>query len=274
MKKTHLALAVLMTAGSVYAQNIPAGMTGLWRFQTAADKLKATIGADLVTSNPSNPNWLTGPYTQIAAPLGSDGGVIQDMSWDYLSVYHGIGAEGKGTGDYINKYSILVDFYAGGNAWNSLYQTAWNGNANDGDLWVNAATTTAATIGVGDIGYSATTFDATKWHRIVWSVDNGNFFRVYVDGALLLDGAGQAVDGRWALELDRFNLFADDSWEDAWCMAGTVAVWNRPLTGDEVAGMGGWIGNAAEPTPLVPEPTSMSLLAIGGLYALARRNRK
>jgi hypothetical protein len=257
---------VLMLAGNAGAANIPSGVTGLWRFQNSADKLKATIGADLVNSNPTNALWWSGPWTDLGVESWhtkySDGGIIQDRSFDYVTVYHGIGAEGKGTGNYINKYTIAVDFSAGA-GWNSLYQTAFNGNANDGDLWVDATTQTNAVIGVSGIGYSTTTFDATKWHRIVWSVDNGNFFRVYVDGTLVLDGPGQAIDGRWSLELDRFHLFADDNWEDVWCFAGTAMVWNRPLTDAEIAGMGGWIGGAASPTPLLfpsqaPALTSVS----------------
>ncbi len=264
--KVILFSLALVVAGNVSAANVPSGVTGLWRFQNSADKLKATIGTDLVNSNPDNGMWWSGPWTDIGVESWhtkySDGGIIQDRSFDYLTVYHGIGAEGKGAGTYINKYTIAVDFFAGANL-NSLYQTAFNGNANDGDLWVDATTPTSAVIGVSGIGYSAATFDATKWHRIVWSVDNGNFFRVYVDGTLFLDGAGQDIDGRWSLELDRFHLFADDSWEDAWCFAGTVAVWNRPLTDVEIAEMGGWIGSAASPTPLLfasqaPALTSVS----------------
>jgi hypothetical protein len=222
---------------------------------------------------------MTGPWTDIGTDAWhtqySDNGIIQEHSWDYLSCYHGIGANGGGS--YINEYTIAVDLYAG-DGWNSLYQTAWGGNSNDGDLWVNATTKTAATIGVSPIGYSTKTFDATKWHRIVWSVDNGNFFNIYVDGEEFLAGAGQSIDGRFALELDRFNLFADDSWEDAWVLAGTVGVWNRALTGSEVAGMGGWIGGAATPTPLivpVPEPGTLALLVAGlGLVAAFVIRRK
>jgi hypothetical protein len=244
----------LVGASNLQGANVPSGLTGLWRFQNSADKLKATIGTDLVNSHPDNANALLGPWTDIGVESWhtkySDGGIIQDRSFDHLTVFHGIGPEGKGTGAYINKYTIAVDFFPAA-GWNSLYQTSFNGNANDGDLWVDATITNAAVIGVSGVGYSTATFDATKWHRIVWSVDNGNFFRVYVDGTLVLDGPGQSIDGRWALELDRFHLFADDNWEDAWCLAGTAAVWNRPLTDVEIAGMGGWIGEAASPTPLL-----------------------
>jgi hypothetical protein len=290
MKKIVLVLAVLAVTGSAWAQSgiVPEGYTGLWRFQDSANKLTATVGADLINSTPDNANWMTGPYTRIGVPgapdLFSDGGIVQDRSWDYMTCYHGISANGGG--DYVNQYTIAVDVYPG-SGWNSLYQTSWSGNSNDGDLWIDASDTAAATIGVGDVGYSTSTFDATKWHRIVWSVDNGDdtgaggFFRAYVDGALFLDGAGQGRDGRFALEVDwfngtdiepgRFHFFADNDWEDAWILCGTAATWGRALSTDEIYNMGGWIGGASEPTPLtiVPEPGTISLLAIGGLLILA-----
>jgi hypothetical protein len=273
MKKILLVSLILSVAGVAEAQNIPAGLTGLWRFQDSANKLQATVGVPLTTSNPDNSTWFSGPWTIIEPGL-SDGGVVQDRSWDYLSVNPSFVANGGGS--YVNQYTIAIDYVQTQTGWNSLFQTSFGGNDNDGDLWIAPD----GTIGVGDVGYSTLTFNSAAWHRIVWSVDNGDdtgvggFFRVYVDGTQFLNGLGQGRDGRFSLYPDRFNLFADDSWEDMWGLVGTVATWGRALTGDEVAGMGGWIGGAAEPTPLIPEPTTMSLLAIGGLALLIRNRRQ
>ena len=52
-------------------------------------------------------------------------------------------------------------------------------------------------------------------------------------------------------------------------LVGTVATWDHALTEAEVAGMGGWIGGASTPTPLmIPEPSAISLLVLGGLLGL------
>lgn len=284
MRNAFVVMVVLALAGSAWAVdiNVPLDIEGLWRFQNSANKLKATLGADLVTSNPDNPVWWSGPWTMIGYPWHAgyfaDGGYVQDRSWDYLTCYHGIGdgVTGNGGGSYINEYTIAMDVKCDP-GWNSLYQTAWSGNANDGDLWIDASTITSATIGVGGVGYSTMTFDASKWHRIVLSVDNGNFFRAYVDGTLYLDGAGQSIDGRFSLELDRFNLFADDSWEDVWTSCGTLAVWGRALTTEEIAPMGGWIRTdyPDQPTGLViPEPGAVTMLLLGVLGLLSARVRR
>ncbi len=278
MKNIVLVLVVVLVVAGVSsaAVNVPWGYTGLWRFQaedpaTGRATMAATVGTDLVNSNPDNAeNWL-GPWTDIGVEawhtMYSDGGIAQDRSWDYLSCYHGISANGGG--DYVNQYTIMMDVRTGDASWYSLYQTAWGGNSNDGDLWVAPD----GTVGVGAVGYSTLALDQTKWHRIVLSVDTTSFFDVYVDGVQFLAGGATGLDGRFSLELDRFNLFADDSWEDSWIMCGTVATWGRALSAAEIAPMGGWLGGDT-PTPLiVPEPATMSLLALGGI-ALLRRNRK
>lgn len=270
MKKLTVFLIVLAMSGAAFSaigDVSPVGLTGLWRFQDSTNKLAATIGTNLTTSHTENSAWMTGPWTamgtQAQPGLFSDNGVVQERAWDYLTVYHGMSSNGGGS--FINEYTVAIDYCQTNflTSWNSLFQTAWNGNGNDGDLFTNGQ----GRIGVGAVGYSTLTYDVSTWHRIVWSVDNGSFFRVYVDGVLFLDGPGQSVDGRFALELDRFHLFADESWEDQWGLVGTVATWNRALTSAEVADMGGWIGGAANPTALIliPEPATLAILALGGL---------
>jgi hypothetical protein len=261
MKKTVVVLAALAVAGIAQAQNVPSGLTGLWRFQDDANRLKATIGSDLVAvDEPST--WFTGPWTVINPGL-SDNGVVQEQSWSYLQANPGLTANGGGS--YVNQYTFAIDYAQTQVGWNSLFQTSWDGHDNDGDLFIAPD----GTIGIGDAGYSTLTFDSSQWHRIVWSINNGNWFRVYVDGTLFLDGTPQGVDGRFSLYPDRVNLFADDTWEDMWGLVGTVAVWDHALTTAEVAGMGG------VNTPLtIPEPSAMSLLALAGLFGLLRRNRK
>jgi hypothetical protein len=273
MKKIVLGFAILAAASIAGAQNVPSGLTGLWRFQNSANYGAATLGSD-ITFSTTYGALFSGPWTEIGIDswhtMYADGSVFQESSWNYMSVNPNFTANGGGS--YVNQYTIAIDYAQTQTGWNSLFQTAYGGNDNDGDLWIAPD----GTIGVGDTGYSTLTFDPSTWHRIVWSVDNGNFFRVYVDGALFLDGTPQEVDGRYSLYTDRFNLFADDSWEDMWGLVGTVATWNRALTTTEVAGMGGWIDGAATPTPLilaVPEPTTLSLLGLGCLVLL-RRIRK
>jgi hypothetical protein len=256
-KKIFLLGWLLVTAGLASGANVPPGVTGLWRFQSSANKLTATLGVDLTSSHPDNSAFFLGPWTVIE-PGYSDGGVVQERSFDYLTVNPSFTTNGGGL--YVNEYTIAVDFVqtTGPTRWNSLFQTAFGGNDNDGDLWTDPT----GHIGSGALGYSTLTYITTNWHRIVWSVANGNFFRVYVDGVLFLDGTPQTIDGRYALYPDKFHLFADNNWEDQWGLVGTVATWNRALTSAEVAGMGGWTNGSATPTPLIFDDTTTNAVPI------------
>jgi hypothetical protein len=272
MNKLALAYLALAMAGVANAAdvNIPSGLTGLWRFQDtsnpgAGSLGAATVGSDIMFSNAVYGTWFLGSSMIDIGGEGwltrySDNYVFQESSWNYMAVNPNFTANGGGS--YVNKYTVAIDYVQTQTGWNSLFQTSWGGNDSDGDLWIEGITAAASTIYTTELGYSALTFDSSKWHRIVWSVDNGNFFRVYVDGTNYLDGAGQGIDGRYALYPDRFNLFADNSWEDKWGLVGTVMTWNRALAPAEVAGLGGWLDGAATPTPLVysnaPEVVSVS----------------
>jgi hypothetical protein len=263
MKKAILISLVLAVAGIAGAANVPSGLTGLWRFQNSANFGAATLGNDITFNTPYGA-LMSVPWTEIGIESWhtkfGDGSALQEQSWNYMIVNPDFTANGGGS--YVNEYTIAID-YRGDAGLNSIFQTSRDGHGSDGDLWINGTIFTNATIGVDAVGFSTNTFDASKWHRIVWSVDNGNFFRVYVDGTLFLDGTNQPVDGRFSLYPDQFNLFADDNWQDKWGFVDTVMTWNRALTGDEIAGMGGWTNGAETPTPLlfsdaIPELKSVS----------------
>ncbi len=286
MKKIVLILVVLAMANVAFADtvvNVPTGVTGLWRFQNSANLGAATFGSDLTFMEGSGP---AAPMTQYTGSIWTnigpawnnglygDNQVVQERSWEYMSVPHGIAPNGGG--DYVNSYTIMMDYQQGSHSglwggwyYDSLYNTNVS-NTNDGDLFISTpdnGSYSGSVIGVGDAGYSTLTFDSGQMNRIVLSVDNANFFRVYVNGALFLDAAGQGIDGRFSLD-PTVNLFADNDWEDSWGMVGTAMMWDHALTSSEVAAMG-----SASTTLIIPEPATMSLLAIGGL-ALLRKNRK
>jgi hypothetical protein len=291
MKRIALALAVVMVAaGIVSAGNVPPnGLTGLWRFEDATTQetaLKATIGVDLQSSNllyntfPTGTPWIhmgTDQYPD----LYTDNKGVQETSWQYLIVNPSFTPNG-GSADYVNSYTVAIDYRQTQRiAYNSLFQTAWDGNAGEGDLWIKSVGGDVgdqinATIGAGAVGgYSDLTFDANQLHRIMWSVQNqdvngnGGFFRVYVDGTLFLDKPGQLYNDTYALYPDRFNLFADDSWEDAWGEVATVAVWNEALTTPQIAAMGG------VNTPLtIPEPSTLVLVVAGLATVFVIRRKK
>jgi len=275
MKKLVLISLVLALASASFAAtaNVPAGYTVLWQFANSSNYGDATVGND-ITFSTSYGGLMTGPYTQIGTTTSPtalwDNSVFQEQSYAYMSVSHGISANGGGS--CVNSYTIMLDYCQtsttalwSGDYYNSLFNTS-SSNSNDGDLFIKTNSTTGlSTIGTGATGYSTTTFEESTWHRYVISVENGSFFRVYLDGTLILDGTIQSVDGRFSLD-PTFTLFADNDGEDSWGLVGTVATWDHALTTSEIAAMGGWIDGAATPTALViPEPATLAVLALGGL---------
>ena len=58
-------MTLMLATGIAGAANVPPGLTGLWRFQNSADKLKATVGTDLINSDPANGIFYLGPWTDI-----------------------------------------------------------------------------------------------------------------------------------------------------------------------------------------------------------------
>lgn len=194
---------------------------GLWKFDNAQDLLAATIGSPLT---------LTGTQASVAGPL--EGNLATEIGLgSYLAMTHGI-APNLG-GAYVNEFSVQIDFQVPEiGIWHSFIQTNTL-NENDADLFTN----TSNSIGVGDLGYSENTILANTWYRLVISVKNDQFFKIYIDGVLWLDGAGQPLDGRYGLD-PVLILFGDNDGDDGVIKCAEAAIWDVALTSDEVALLG------------------------------------
>jgi hypothetical protein len=195
---------------------------GYWKFDNAGDLLAAEIGEPLT---------LTGSQESVAGP--SAGNLATQIGiGSYLTMTHGI--EPNLGGAYVNEFSLQFDFSVPEiNIWHAFFQTNIE-NGNDADLFTN----TSNAIGVGDLGYSGNTIIANTWYRMVISVKNDNFFKIYINGELWLDGAGQPLDGRYGIE-PTLILFGDNDGDDGVIVCSEVAIWDVALTSDEAALLGG-----------------------------------
>jgi hypothetical protein len=194
---------------------------GLWKFDNAQDMLAATIGLPLT---------LTGTQTSVTGPAA--GNLATEIGLgSYLSMTHGIDPNLGGA--YVNEFSLQIDFLVPETAiWHAFIQTKPD-NSNDADLFTN----TSNAIGVGDLGYTENTVLANTWYRLVITVRNDQFFRIYIDGNLWMDGAGQPLDGRYGIE-PILILFGDNDGDDGVIRCAEAAIWDVALNSDEVALLG------------------------------------
>ena len=207
------------------AASTDAGLVGLWRFDDPTDLTRADLGQPLILVGS---HWAVNGFDaqDSAARIGPG---------SHYRCSHGIVPNGSGR--LVNQWSLVIDFgYPASSAgkWMCLFQTS-SANNDDGDCFVRSG---SGTLGVSATGYSTLPTGPETWYRMVVSVDNGRFYRIYINGVQWLEGAVQAVDGRFALE-PQLLLFADEDGEDNPIDVSLVALYNRPLTTDDAAALGG-----------------------------------
>jgi 3',5'-cyclic AMP phosphodiesterase CpdA len=191
---------------------------GVWLFDNPDNPAHATLGKDLIAHG-------TG-FAPVDGPDNADKAVCIKKG-SFYEVLHGIAPNGGGT--KVNNYTIMIDFrIPEANKWYTFMQANPN-NTDDGDLFVNLN----GQIGIGIVGYSSTTIRPGEWYRMVLSVKSGYWHRCYLNGALILDGAAQSVDGRFALS-PSLLLFADENGEDNDIDIAEVAIWNGAIDEDYV----------------------------------------
>jgi len=195
--------------------------TGWWRFDDTANKLKADIGAILE---------LTGTMDFVSGPVTGNSAVLIGVG-SYLTMYHGIAANGGG--ERVNEYSLQIDFSVPeGEMWHSFFQIT-SSNTDDGDLFTNLSNQ----IGVWEAGYSDTVFTVDTWYRMLLTVRNGEFFRIYIDGEQWLDAEGREIDARYSLS-DTLLIFADNDEEDNDILCSELGIWDVALTPEQVKELG------------------------------------
>ena len=207
--------------------SLKADLRGLWEFNDP-NNLQSTVAGGLPLTLNSG-----GVHAAVPGFNAADRAVKIGVG-SYYICDHGIAPNGGG--DYVNEFTLLFDVkYPTSSAgqWMCFYQTSSN-NSNDGDFFVQSGT---GKLGVAATGYTARSTKAETWYRVVVSVDNGSFYRIYVDGELWLQGSVQPVDGRFSLD-PTVLLFADDDGEDAEMHVSTVAIWDNPLSDNEIFGLG------------------------------------
>jgi len=203
---------------------------GIWKFDDPADLVKAQTG---------NPLKLTGTMQSVDGPEAGDK-AVEIGPGSYLKMANGILPNGGG--GLVNEYSLLIDFMIPeGNTWHAFFQTDPT-NSSDADLFTNLSNA----IGTSATTYTSNTIEANKWYRMVISVKNGEFFNIYVNADLWLEGTGQDIDGRWALA-DTLLLFADNDGDDGTIICSEICIWEVALDEYEVADLGN------DPTNQIPE---------------------
>lgn len=201
----------------------PMQPAGRWKFDNADNLAEGYYGKDLL---------LTGSEQAVEGPSAQNKAVRMGVG-SYYTMEPNIAPNGGGS--YINEFSMQFDFKIPEvGKWYTFFQTN-QGNSNDGDFFIN----TEGQIGAGSVGYSANKVSPEEWYRLIISVKNGEFFRYYLDGQLIMEGEKQDVDGRYGLE-QTVLLFADNDGDDGEFDIADVAFWGRALADTEVVKLGGY----------------------------------
>jgi len=237
MKIKSTVLLLLTSCSIAFAQLPQDGLKGYWKFDDASNLEKATVGNNLVL------DALTGitPSQQSAeGPAAGDGAVILPSGVFYRCNHD---LEPNGGGTKVNQYTMIFDLKrTESGVWNTLFGTNADnpGGSDDWELFIKSA----GNIGVSATGYSYDTIRTNEWYRLVVVADLGNSYKYYLDGQLLQDGGKQALDNRFALssinELNQVLFLGDNDGEDAPIYVSQIALYDRPLSVEEIENIGGY----------------------------------
>ncbi|UCG49887.1 MAG: discoidin domain-containing protein [Phycisphaerales bacterium] len=237
-----LGLAIVGTAQA----DIMTGLKGLWEFDDAENLTTATLGNDLILNGSGQ--------SAVSGISGADGAVAVE-SGTYYQCAHGVAANGGST-TYVNEFTLLFDVMYPEESvgkWRAFYQTGYE-TYNDSDYFINPGD---ESWGVAALGYTNSDtvgqWQSTHstWYRAVLTVNLDDdpaaaFHDLYINGQLKgkHNTGNLDLDGRFSLyPADYANPYVvfsgDNNGEDALMYFSNIAIWERPLTAQEIAALGG-----------------------------------
>lgn len=222
LRSVLLIALFMLSSFSSYSQN------GWWKFDNQANLTAAEpgYGSDLA---------LSGTDLAVAGPTAGNGATRIGVGSHYTAT-HGIAPNGGGI--KVNEYSLMFDFKVAQalGMWHNFFQTDPVVTANDGEYFIRSS---SGALGTLDLGYT-TPFVVSNdtWYRLILTVDNGNFFKAYIDGQFIFQHNVRPVDDvRYSLASVLY-LFGDDDGDDGEIDIAEVAIWDYPLSDAEVAVFG------------------------------------
>ena len=249
MKIRYFLGALLLSCSIVFAQGPGAlpteGLVGHWTFDDATNLELADVGNDLV---PDKLETATAFFAPVAGPEAGNGAVEVGLG-SFYRCFHDIEVNGfdpafpDSTPTRVNQYSLVIDFQI---PQTGVWYSFFAGNNNDdpvaGDWEVFIRPSGA--LGVGSTGYSYYHVGTDGWYRLVIVADLGVQFKYYLDGQLTQDGSPRSIDDRFSLDSpdgsNQVLFFGDNSGEDANIYIAELALYDRPLTEEEVQALGGY----------------------------------
>lgn len=244
MRKKYLLLTYLILMGSVFAQmQLPSeGLRHHFTFDDGANLETATVGNNLSRDALEGVTQL---FNAVAGPDVANGAVEVGLG-SFYRLDLDFEPNGPDTASRVNQFSLVIDFYLPQTGvWYGLHAATNDGDPIESD-W-ESFIKPSGVLGVGSTGYSYYQVPEMEWHRLVISSDLGNYYKYYLDGQLAQDGGKDSpddVDGRFSLPsingANQILLFGDNDSEDANIYIAELAIYDRPLTSEEVWGMGGY----------------------------------
>lgn len=212
------------------------GLVGFWKFSDESNLGEATVGKDLIAYHRIADAVLGSPSTEgiiQVAGFNKRDKAIQIGHQSLLFCDHGITATFGS--NLVKQYTLVYDINrpSGEGGFVTLLNTSVI-NANDGDVAIKDA----GNIGVGTSGYSSNTMTRDKWYRVVIVLEGDEYFRIYVNGTMWLEGSNYS-DVRFALDPLGILIMGDDDSDDHTMLLSSVAIFNRALTADEIASLDG-----------------------------------